>query len=137
MNLFKTKNKEIMENLGSVKFIETEVVEKDGQQYFVWPISDETKAKIRELLEAPDLDFGFNNTLEMVPRFVSADGEEITFFNQIEAGVKNSPHSKQGFIHLIQQKTVLGSGMKFKVHSSSGVEQPMPLGWPGGFNWMY
>jgi hypothetical protein len=128
-------------NIAKVSFLETEVINQDGIQSFVWPISDDTKAKIRDILEAPDLEFGFNNTLEKVPRFSCPEcGEEITFFHHVAAGLKASgPHSKQRFRALFQKTKILSDGRDHHISCSSGHPQPIVMGWSTGssFDWTY
>ena len=100
-----------MDSLPRVQFGSCQVLTRDNRTYFVWPISDETKAKIRNLLNVQDIEFGFNNTLEVVPPFCCHEcGAEITFFDQIRTALSSGAHPKEHLVRWVQQKNLTGSG---------------------------
>ncbi|MCY6489223.1 hypothetical protein [Leptolyngbya sp. GGD] len=127
-----------MSSLPTVQFGSCQVLERDGKTYFVWPLSDETKAKIRNLLEAPDLKFGFSNTLEEVPPFFCHEcGAEITFFDQVRVGISGGSHSSERLIQALQEKVLVGTGAVHHVTCENGHGQVIPMGWASNFGWTY
>lgn len=127
-----------MNSLPTVQFGSCRVLQKDGRTYFVWPLSEETKTKIRNLLGAPELQFGFNNTLEEIPPFFCPEcGIEITFFDQVRAGTSSGPHSSERLIQALQEKVLLGTGAVHHITCENGHDQVIPLGWATNFGWSY
>jgi hypothetical protein len=127
-----------MDSLPRMQFGSCQVLVRDGGTYFVWPISDETKAKIRDLLNTPDIEFGFNNTLEVIPPFYCHEcGLEITFFDQIRTALSSGAHPPEHLIWWVQQKNLIGSGAVRPIVCENGHEQIIPMGWAAGFGWTY
>jgi hypothetical protein len=125
-----------MSNLPQMKFGSCPVLVTEEGVYYVWTLSDETKAKIRNLLSAQDLKFGFNNTLEKVPPFSCPEcGIEITFFDQVRTALSRGLHSPERLTHWLQQKVLLGPGAVHHITCENGHEQPIVLGWAQNFGW--
>lgn len=127
-----------MSDLPQVKFGSSLGLVKDEEVYYVWTLSDETKAKIRNLLNAQDLQFGFGHTLEKVPPFSCPEcGIEITFFDQVRTVLSRGLHSPERLTHWLQQKVVLGTGAFHHITCENGHKQIIPMGWAAGFAWTY
>jgi len=127
-----------MDSLPRVQFGSCQVLVRDEGTYFVWPLTDVTKAKIRDLLGAPDLKFGFNNTLEKVPPFCCHEcGTEITFFDQVRVGLSGGSHTSERLIQALQEKVLVGTGAVHHVTCENGHGQIIPKGWAANFGWTY
>jgi len=127
-----------MSTLPQVKFGTCPVLARDGGIHFIWTLSDTTKAKIRNILDAPDLKFGFDNTLEKVPPFFCHEcGMEITFFDQVRAALSSRSHSSERLRQMMQQKVLLGTGAVHHITCENGHEQVFPMGWAENFGWTY
>lgn len=125
-------------SLPRVQFEACQVLVRDDGTYFVWPISDETKAKIRDLLGVTDLEFGFNNTLEKVPPFCCHEcGSKITFFDQVRTALSSGAHSTEHLIRWVQQNNLIGSGAPLPITCENDHAQVIVMGWASGFGWTY
>jgi hypothetical protein len=127
-----------MDNPLKVKFGHCPVVIRDKRVYFVWTISDATKAKICKLLGVQDIEFGFNSTLEQVPPFFCHEcGVEITFFDQVRTALSKGSHPPERLIQMLQQKVIFGTGAVHHICCEHGHEQVPVMGWPMTFMWTF
>jgi hypothetical protein len=125
-------------SLPTVQFEACQVLVRDDGTYFVWPISDETKAKTRDLLGVTDLEFGFNNTLEKVPPFCCHEcGSKITFYDQVRTALSSGGHSTEHLIRWVQQNNFIGSGAPRHITCENNHAQIIVMGWAAGFGWTY
>lgn len=128
------------QSLGKVNFKETEVIMIDDKLYYVWPLSEKTQSKIRKLLSNPNLKFGFNATLEHVPRFECPECHvEITFYDQVAAVVESmySPHAVAQFAEMLKKPDLKGDGVKYYLECENGHDQPILMGWAAEFGWTH
>ncbi|MGB0524239.1 MAG: hypothetical protein ACPGJS_14820 [Flammeovirgaceae bacterium] len=123
-----------------VEFNGCDVIQKNGKTFYIWKISDETKDKIRKLLNKPDLEFGFNATLEQVPPYSCPEcGIEITLFDVVRAGLNamGDKHGREFMIEHLQKNQLIGNGISHEITCENGHTQPIFMGWAANFGWTY
>jgi len=127
------------DGLVSLDFKPCKVVVRGDRNCFVWPISDETKDKIRKLIGDDDLKFKFNSTLEQIPPYFCADcGTEITFFDTVRVAIEGGSHGKDFIAKALQQEELEGQGVLHNITCENGHKQPVLMGWPyATFIWTF
>lgn len=125
-------------DLPVIKFKECQVLTKDGQHYYIWPVNEETKSKIRTLLQNPELVIEFDATIESVPpHCCHTCGVEITLSDLVREAVLSGSHAKEFIATALEKPSIKGSSVPRRLVCENGHVSPLTSEWHFGPSWVY
>jgi len=126
-----------LKNLPIFNFKPCRIIEVDTKLYYLWPVTDEIKTRIRNILDDQSMEFHFDHTIESMPPYACPEcGVDITLFDTVREAVEKSSHAKEFLAKALQQEKIEGAGVIHRIKCENGHPQLMPMGWPDTFDWI-